>query len=69
MVDDERKVGVRSFQTRGLETAKLRDPDVGVRSFQTRGLETAKLRDPDVIVVVITRLRLDIALAYTAFSV
>ena len=46
MVDDERKVGVRSFQTRGLETAKL--------------------RDPDVIVFVITRLRLDIALAYTA---
>ena len=25
MVDDERKVGGRSFQTRGLETAKVRD--------------------------------------------
>ena len=25
-MDDERKVGGRSFQTRGPETAKLRDP-------------------------------------------
>ena len=28
MVDDARKVGRRSFQTRGPETAKLRDPYV-----------------------------------------
>ena len=28
MVDDARKVGGRSFQTRGPETAKLRDPYV-----------------------------------------
>ena len=28
MVDDERKVGGTSFQTRGPETAKLRDPYV-----------------------------------------
>ena len=28
MVDDERKVGGRSFQTRGPETVKLRDPYV-----------------------------------------
>ena len=28
MVDDERKVGGRSFQTRGPETAKLHDPYV-----------------------------------------
>jgi len=27
-VDDERKVGGRSFQTRGPETANLRDPYV-----------------------------------------
>ena len=27
-MDDERKVGGRSFQTRGPETAKLRDPYV-----------------------------------------
>jgi len=27
-VDDERKVGGRSFQTRGPDTAKLRDPYV-----------------------------------------
>jgi len=36
MVDDERKVSGRSLQTRGLETAKLRDPYVIVLVLGTK---------------------------------
>ena len=37
MVDDARKVGRRSFQTRGPETAKLRDPYVIILVLGTIG--------------------------------
>ena len=47
MVDDERKVGGRSFQTRGPETAKLRDPYVIVLVLGTIRSPRALLLNED----------------------